>query len=250
MRFFFSVMCLWAALLAHAQTTPSPATTPPEASQPATRHWINVPRIQGKLMAADMGLVINTADPYSVAVGAYYQQKRHIPPEQVLRLELPVRNSLSEAEFEQLDTRIRAHMGPQVQALALAWTQPFAVECNGITAAVTLGFEPCAPTQNTCDLHKASRYFNAAPAKPFTELGLRPSMLLASRSIHSAKAMIDRGWPRMVCWANSVGQRPAPCLSAPQTPTATSVRPCSHRRAWCAAKRCRCCCARVPTPAL
>ncbi|BCO28245.1 hypothetical protein MIZ03_3145 [Rhodoferax lithotrophicus] len=193
MRFFFSVMCLWAALLAHAQTTPSPATTPPEASQPATRHWINVPRIQGKLMAADMGLVINTADPYSVAVGAYYQQKRHIPPEQVLRLELPVRNSLSEAEFEQLDTRIRAHMGPQVQALALAWTQPFAVECNGITAAVTLGFEPCAPTQNTCDLHKASRYFNAAPAKPFTELGLRPSMLLASRSIHSAKAMIDRG---------------------------------------------------------
>ncbi len=140
-----------------------------------------------------MGLVINTADPYSVAVGEYYLQKRHIPPEQVLRLVLPVRNSLSVAEFEKLNASIQAHMGSQVQALTLAWTQPFAVECNGITAAVTLGLVPCVPTQSSCEIRQPSRYFNSASAKPFAELNLRPSMLLASRSIDSAKAMIDRG---------------------------------------------------------
>ena len=84
-----------------------------------------------------MGLVINTADPYSVAVGAYYIQKRGIPPEQVLRVELPVQTRLSVAEFGALYAQIRDFMGPQVQALALAWSQPFAVGCNSITSALT-----------------------------------------------------------------------------------------------------------------
>lgn len=183
------------ALAAHAQPTPS-AITPqeslPAATEVAARRWITVPRIRGKLTAADMGVVINTADPYSVAVGEYYAQARGIPPEQVLRVTLPVRHALTVAEFEVLNARIHAHMGPQVQALALAWMQPFAVACNGITAALTLGLDLQA-CQKTCDASKPSRYFNSPSAKPFTELGLRPSMLLAARTIDSAKALIDRG---------------------------------------------------------
>ena len=41
-------------------------------AQPPAR-WIVVPRLQAHLTAGDIGLVINTADPYSVAVGAYYR---------------------------------------------------------------------------------------------------------------------------------------------------------------------------------
>ena len=37
-----------------------------------------MPRLAGRLTAADMGVVINTADPYSVAVGEYYVQRRGI----------------------------------------------------------------------------------------------------------------------------------------------------------------------------
>lgn len=81
------------------------------AGQVAHR-WISVPRISGHLGPTDLGVVINTADPYSVEVGEYYVRKRGIPPEQVLRVELPVRNALSVAEFGALYAQIRDSMGP------------------------------------------------------------------------------------------------------------------------------------------
>jgi hypothetical protein len=51
---------------------------------------LSVPRARGRLRAADIGLVINTADPYSLAVGNHYMQERRLRPEQVLRVELPL----------------------------------------------------------------------------------------------------------------------------------------------------------------
>ena len=44
-----------------------------------------------RLTAKEMGLVINTADPYSLAEGEYSAQRRGIPTEQVLRLSLPAK---------------------------------------------------------------------------------------------------------------------------------------------------------------
>ena len=79
-----------------------------------------MPPLAGRLTAADLGLVINTAHPYSVAVGAYYQQRRGIPERHVLRIELPVRSTLGATEFEAFASRVRSHMSAQVQGLALA----------------------------------------------------------------------------------------------------------------------------------
>ena len=160
-------------------------------AQPAAR-WIAVPRLQGHFTAGDIGLVINTADPYSVAVGEYYQQQRGIPAQQVLRVELPLRATLTLAEFDAFASRVRQAMGSQVQGLALVWPQPYAVECNSITSAMTFGFQP-ALCKQTCAPSKPSPYFNNGTSRPFTELGLRPSMLLASRDIAGGKALIDRG---------------------------------------------------------
>ena len=151
-----------------------------------------MPRLHGHLTASDIGLVINTADPYSVAVGAYYQQQRRIPAHQVLRVELPLRAGLTAAEFDAFASHVREAMGAQVQGLALAWTQPYAVECNSITSAMTLGFQPDLCKQ-TCAPSKPSPYFNNGTSRPFAELGLRPSMLLASRDVAGGKALIDRG---------------------------------------------------------
>ena len=151
-----------------------------------------MPRLHGHLTASDIGLVINTADPYSVAVGAYYQQQRRIPAHQVLRVELPLRAALTVAEFDAFASHVREAMGAQVQGLALAWTQPYAVECNSITSAMTLGFQPDLCKQ-TCAPSKPSPYFNNGTSRPFAELGLRPSMLLASRDAAGGKALIDRG---------------------------------------------------------
>ncbi len=180
---------LWFALVPNVFAQPQLHTQ--SATAPAPR-WQKVPRVQGRMTAADLGVVINTADPYSVAVGEYYVERRGIPPEQVLRVELPVRPALSVAEFGMLYAQIREQMGPQVQGLALAWTQPFMVECNSITSAVTLGLE-LELCKNTCAQANPSRYFNAATSKPFSDLGMRPSMLLASLSIESGKALVDRG---------------------------------------------------------
>ena len=151
-----------------------------------------MPRLHGHLTASDIGLVINTADPYSVAVGAYYQQQRRIPAHQVLRVELPLRAALTVAEFDAFASHVREAMGAQVQGLALAWTQPYAVECNSITSAMTLGFQPDLCKQ-TCAPSKPSPYFNNGTSRPFAELGLRPSMLLASRDVAGGKALIDCG---------------------------------------------------------
>ena len=72
---------------------------------------IGAARINGRQQASDIGLVINTADPYSVQVGDYYIQKRKLAPEQVLRLPLPVKPTLDAAEFETLRMAIGQHFG-------------------------------------------------------------------------------------------------------------------------------------------
>ena len=185
---------VWACVGLHAEAalTQAPAV-PASASVPEpTARWIEVPRLAGRITAKDLGLVINTADPYSVAVGEYYVKSRRLAPQQVLRLSLPVRAALTADEFNALAGRIAAAFGPATQALALAWVTPYAVNCNGITGALALGYDAslCA---HTCAASRPSRYFNAATLRPFSDLKMRPSMMLAARDVAGARAMIDRG---------------------------------------------------------
>ncbi|MEY8688765.1 MAG: TIGR03790 family protein [Leptothrix sp. (in: b-proteobacteria)] len=174
------------------QAAASGVPTRAAASMALRPQWIQVPRTIGRITAAQLGVVINTTDPYSVAVGEYYVQRRRIAPEHVLRLALPRHARLSVAELENLRRRIDEFFGDRVEALALAWVQPFAVECQSITGALTLGFDPdlCS---HTCARSNLSRYHNAMTERPWTDLGLRPSMLLAARTVEQARAMIDRG---------------------------------------------------------
>lgn len=182
--------------LAVAASLPARAQEPPagEASAPRVqgRSWVQVPRSTGRLQARDLGLVINAADPYSVQVGAHYAAARGLAPEQILRLSLPLRPALTAEEFATLQQAIAAHFGAATQALALAWVMPYAVDCNSITGALAIGFDAglCA---RSCGASRPSPYFNSPSARPWTELGLRPSMLLAAPSVGQAKALIDRG---------------------------------------------------------
>ncbi len=168
------------------------ATALPAAAQGGTAGWVPVPPVRGRLVAADLGVVINTADPASVQVGEHYIAVRKLAPEQVLRLELPVKPVLSRDEFERFAAALSAHFGPRTQALALAWTVPYAVDCQSITGALALGFDPDL-CRNGCARSQPSRYYNSAVTRPLAELGMRPSMLLAARSVEQAKALIDRG---------------------------------------------------------
>lgn len=178
------------------------------ASAPAPR-WIRIPRTTGRLTSDDIGLVINTADPYSLEVGAFYIEERKLAPEQVLRIALPLREGLTPDEFKAFAAAVEAHFGAGVQALALAWAQPFAVGCNSITGALALGYDG-ALCEHSCKASRRSPYFDAATSRPYADLKLRPSMLLAARDVAGAKAMIRRG----VAADASLGLRGAPPVNA------------------------------------
>jgi uncharacterized protein (TIGR03790 family) len=174
---------------------------------PAT--LVAVPRVTGRLGPKDLGLVINTADPYSVEVGEFYAEARKLSAEQVLRIHVPVKASLTPEEFESLRAAIDAHFGPATQALALAWTMPYAVSCNAITGALTMGFDARA-CADSCALTAVSPYFNSATPRPYSSLRMRPSMLLAAKDVAGAKRLIERG----VASDESLGRRGGPPVHA------------------------------------
>lgn len=145
------------------------------------------------LQPSQLAIVVNDADPDSVAVGAYYRKRRGIPRANVVHVSIPGKpRALGAGQFARLREQIDARLGPQVQALLFVWTAPYAVECNSITGAYTLGFDP-AQCVRTCARGRPSRYFNAASRRPFSDLGMRISMLLPTASVAEARALIDRG---------------------------------------------------------
>ena len=168
------------------------APAPWAAASARVPAWIQVPRADGRITHKELGLVINTTDRYSVEVGEFYVKARGLNSAQVLRLQLPVRPVLTPEEFKAFAAQVDVFFGARVQALALAWTYPYAVGCNSITGALALGFDP-ALCSNSCAPSARSPYFNNASTQPHAQLKMRPSMLLAARDVAMAMAMIDRG---------------------------------------------------------
>lgn len=182
-------------MLAGASETPversAGAAANARAAVPQAR-WLRIPRVRGHLTAAQLGLVINTADPLSVQIGEFYAQARGLRPDQVLRVELPRASHLERAEAQALRERIDAAFDERIQALALAWSQPYAVDCQSLTAVLALGFEP-GLCEDSCRPSRPSPYFNAATTAPWRDLRLRPTMLLAAETLPAARALVERG---------------------------------------------------------
>src|SRR4051812_23827346 len=140
-----------------------------------------------------LALVVNTADPLSVAIGEYYAERRAIGFQNVIRVSFPPgREALTREEFEKLKRVVAARTLPRVQAYALAWALPYRVECMSITSAFAYGYD-AALCEQGCKPTRPSRYFDAKSRAPFADFGLRPAMALAARTLEQAKALIDRG---------------------------------------------------------
>jgi uncharacterized protein (TIGR03790 family) len=218
----------WALDVAEAERAPSTAggvaasgvAAAPSASASAPeRKWLLPPRVIGRITAKELGLVINEDDPYSVEAGAYYARMRGIPANRVLKVKLPLKPGLSALEFAAFARQVNGFFGADVQGLALAWRQPYAVECNSITGALALGFDAKLCSQ-TCAPSRVSPYFASASSQPFKDHKLRPSMLLAAQDVAAAKALIDRG----VAADGSLGLRGAMPVRAHFVTTSDAVR--------------------------
>ena len=142
---------------------------------------------------AELAIIVNERDPLSRRIAAYYQKRRGIPEQNVIRIAFkPGVAILSEGEFARLKTEVDARTPPAVQAYALTWTAPYRVGCMSITTAFGAGFDP-AYCATGCKLTKRSPYFNSNSKRPFQEFGLRPTMSIAAANFDLAKALIDRG---------------------------------------------------------
>lgn len=178
MIFPYSLAALALSLLLGSQ----PAIAAPQILLPRTG-----------ISADELALLINDDDPLSRQTGAYYQQARHIPEENVIHLRFPTgKTALSIQEFEPLKTEVDRLTPKHIQAYAVAWTQPYRVGCMSMTSALAMGFDDkyCSPK---CGPTAPSGYFNTPGTYPFTDHKLRPAMMLAGTSFDEVKALIDRG---------------------------------------------------------
>ncbi len=191
----------------------------PAALTSRSPQWIVIPRAENRLTSRELGLVINTVDPYSVEVGEYYIKARSLTRAQVLRVQLPIKSALTLDEFKSFAAAVDSFFDVPVQALALAWTRPYAVNCNSITGALALGYDG-ALCEHSCSSSLRSPYFNNGSSRPFSDLKMRPAMLLAANDVAAAKAMIERG----VAADGSLGLREAPPVHVYFVTTADAAR--------------------------
>lgn len=143
--------------------------------------------------ASTLAVVVNTDDPLSVQIGAYYAQQRHVPAANIARVHFDYHRALLPAdEFAVLKKAVDLQLPHSVQAYALTWARPYRVDCMSITAAFAFGFDVryCA---RGCASTQLSSYFDSPSIQPFDDLNLRPAMSIAALDLAQAKALIDRG---------------------------------------------------------
>src|SRR5258706_14773345 len=96
------------------------------------------------LDATQLGVVVNTADPYSVEIGDYYVRRRGIPRPNVVFVTLPTgQGEIGRSAFEAARAQVQAGLPGRVQALALGWATPLPGGCLSVTTPIGVGFDPC-----------------------------------------------------------------------------------------------------------
>jgi uncharacterized protein (TIGR03790 family) len=150
---------------------------------------VNAHAISSKQLA----VVFNSADPESRDIARYYQQQRHIPKANMVAIDMPLdKAQINPEQFKRVYAQVKAATPADVQFYALAWSKPYRVGCMSVTSAFAFGFDKkyCAVG---CVATAPSAYFNSDSKQPYTDLKIRPTMMLAGSSLKQIKSMINRG---------------------------------------------------------
>ena len=146
------------------------------------------PSIQPETVA----VIVNELDANSKLMGEYYVNARGIPPKNLIFVSIPKVSVLDVAAFAKLREKIFAEISPSIQVIVLMWTTPYAVNCNSITSAITLGYD-AKQCEDGCATGKKNPYFNSLSRNPAQDFNMRLAILLPTDSIELAKSVIDRG---------------------------------------------------------
>ena len=140
-----------------------------------------------------LAVLVNINDPESVEIAEHYKQVRLIPDKNIIYLSF-ARNvdGLTVSEFENIQTELKEKVSDDIQVYALAWRKPWRVSCMSITSAFSLGFSKdyCAVG---CKKTRSMDYYNSQSKQPYTDFGIRPSMMLSGNSVDAVKKLIDKG---------------------------------------------------------
>ncbi|MDP3539206.1 MAG: TIGR03790 family protein [Azonexus sp.] len=152
------------------------------------------------LKPAQIAVVTNLDSPASIEIGDYYLKARDIPGQNLIKVRIPGNpRTLTPEAFALLKHEIDRQLDASIQAVVFVWTTPWSVGCNSLTGAYSLGYQ-AALCSNTCSPSKPNPYFNSSSAKPYTDFGIRLSMLLPADNPALAKQLIDRGVASDLSW--------------------------------------------------
>jgi uncharacterized protein (TIGR03790 family) len=160
------------------------------------------------LRAADLAVLIRVGDANSEAIGLAYQQARGVPEANMIRVSFNGSgDAITSADFTALKNTLDARLPATAQATLVTWAQPSRVQgptCSmGITSALAFGFD--VNRCGGCVVTTASPYYNSDSSKPFTDLKMRPSMMLGATTLAQAQALIARGVAADGSLAGAVG---------------------------------------------
>ena len=146
-----------------------------------------------RLNANELAVIVNDEDPLSVKIGEYYRVARNIPDENMLHVRFTVKRVLPDKEFTRILNIVKQNTPESIQAYAITWVEPVAVNCMSITSAFTFGYDKNYCSKTRCATTQVSPYYNSAVGKPYTQLNIRPTMSIAALNFADAKKLIDRG---------------------------------------------------------
>jgi uncharacterized protein (TIGR03790 family) len=204
---FFTLAYLLVPTFAAAQAPQATESVNVLDANSATVATLSMPR--SSIQNSEIAVLINDNDPQSVEIANYYQRLRNIPSQNMIHLNFDqnklypgftVNQGIDPADFAVLKAQVDAAVGPEIQAFAISWSRPFRIAGfnthptnYSITSAFTYGIDPDHLTGNNCGPTPLNLYYDSRSTKPYTEFGIRPSMMLAGVSAANVKATIDTG---------------------------------------------------------
>lgn len=147
------------------------------------------------IAAAQVAVLVNGRDPLSVAVGNDYVERRHIPTANLITLDFERSAVMTAASFRTARALLVQKLPEGIEALVLAWTQPYRVECMSAVAAFAIDYQPdkyCG-SRTACQTTAEVQTFDSPSHKPFEDFGIRPTMMLPGTTLCAAETLIDRG---------------------------------------------------------
>jgi uncharacterized protein (TIGR03790 family) len=168
--------------------------------------------------ASELAIIVNELDNQSIEVAQYYQLKRSIPSENIIRvrLPLPIADDIGVAAFNATRAQILAATRANIKAYAITWLRPWRVGGTmSITSAIAFGYDlawggwtgtcsakkdsPFYPSQAPLYYGRYMQYddfyvnYNGKMLNYFEYGNGRPTIAITGVNKQEAFALIDRG---------------------------------------------------------